>query len=174
VTFVRRILAAILAVGLIVTAATGCSTGMSSSTGASHSSGGGPAPQFTVPNLFGGPQVRLTAYRGRPVIVNFWASWCGPCRAEMPALERFAAAHPRVVVLGIASLDDNSASRDFAKSVGATYTMGTNQDGTLLARYGGLALPVTAVVGPTGRLVTTINGQLGTSDLAALARQLGV
>jgi cytochrome c biogenesis protein CcmG/thiol:disulfide interchange protein DsbE len=171
---VRHIFAVIVTIGLMAAVSAGCSSGMSSSTTPSRTSGGGPAPAFSVPSLNGGPDVRLAAYRGRPVIVNFWASWCGPCRAEMPALQRFAAAHPRIAVVGIASLDENGASRAFAKSVGATYTMGTNQDGTLLARFGGIALPVTAIIGPTGRLVTTINGQLGASDLATLARQLGV
>ena len=147
---------------------------MSSVTGrALTPSGNGPAPTFVVPNLNGGPPVRLAAYRGRPVIVNFWASWCGPCRAEMPALEQFSKAHPRVAVLGIASLDHDSASRAFATAVGATYPLGTNADGTLLARYGGLALPVTALVGTRGQLISTVYGQVSASDLAAIARQLG-
>ncbi len=148
---------------------------MSSSTKSSISpTGGKPAPQFTVPNLDGGPPVRLAAYRGRPVIVSFWASWCGPCRSEMPALEHFSSAHPGVTVLGIATLDQDSASKAFATSVGATYTMGTNSDGTLLARYGGLAMPTTAVVSAQGRLIATIYGPVTASDLAGIAHQLGV
>jgi len=136
--------------------------------------GGKPAPLFTVPNLYGGTAVSLAAYRGHPVVVNFWASWCGPCRSEMPALERFSAAHPGVTVLGIATLDQDGASRAFAKSVGATYTMGTNGDGTLLAKYGGLAMPTTAIVDARGRLVSTIYGPVTAGDLAGIARQLGV
>ena len=163
-----------MATGLAALVLAGCSSGMSSNTQATlKPSGGGPAPAFVVPNLNGGTPVSLASYRGRPVIVNFWASWCGPCRAEMPALEQFSKAHPRVAVLGIASLDQDSASRAFAASVGATYPLGTNADGTLLARYGGLALPVTALVGSRGQLISTIYGQVTASDLAAIARQLG-
>jgi len=172
---VRGIFAAPLAVGLACAVLVGCSAGMSSNTAATVApTGGKPAPLFRVPNLYGGTPVRLAAYRGRPVLVNFWASWCGPCRSEMPALERFASTYPRVVVLGIATLDQDGASRSFAKSVGATYPMGTDADGTLLARYGGLAMPTTAVVSPTGRLLGTIYGPVSAGDLAGIARQLGL
>lgn len=148
---------------------------MSASTqGSVRPSGGGPAPAFTVPNLYGGAPVSLAAYRGRPVVVSFWASWCTDCRSEMPALEAFSTAHPHVAVLGIATLDEDSASRSFAKSVGVTYPLGTNADGTVLAKYGGLALPVTAFVGPTGKLITTIYGQVTAKDLSSLAGTLGV
>ena len=148
---------------------------MSSNTQATvKPSGGAPAPAFVVPNLNGGAPISLAAYRGRPVIVSFWASWCNNCRQEMPALEQFSKTHPRVAVLGIATLDEDSASRAFATSVGATYPLGTNADGTLLARYGGIALPVTAFVGARGQLISTGNGQVTANDLAAIAPQLGI
>ncbi len=136
-------------------------------------SGGGPAPTFVVPNLHGGTPLSLAAYRGRPVIVSFWASWCNYCRQEMPALEQFSKSHRRVAVLGIATLDEDGASRAFATTVGATYPLGKDADGTLLARYGGIALPVTAFIGSRGQLISTVNGQVTASDLAAIAPRLG-
>lgn len=148
---------------------------MSASTqGSVRPSGGGPAPGFTVPNLGGGPPISLAAYRGRPVIVSFWASWCTDCRAEMPALQAFSTAHPTVAVIGVATLDEDGASRAFAKTVGVTYPLGSNSDGTVLAKYGGVALPVTALVGTRGQLITTIYGQVTAKELASLAGMLGV
>ena len=134
---------------------------------------GKPAPDFALETL-AGDSLRLDDLKGQVVLVNFWASWCGPCRSEMPALERFSAAHPAITVLGIATLDQNGASRAFARSVGATYAMGTNGDGTLLARYGGFALPTTAIVDAHGRLVATIYGPVTGGDLARIAHQLGI
>lgn len=171
----RRIFAVLVSIGLASVVLVGCASGMSANTPSTSSAAGRhAAPQFVVPNLYGGAPVRLAAYRGRPVLVSFWASWCGQCQAEMPALEKFAASHPGIAVIGIATLDQDGMSRQFAKSVGATYPMGTDTDGALLAKYRGVALPTTAVIDAQGRLVSTIFGGVSASDLAGIARQFGV
>lgn len=168
----RRILAVSAAIGTCCLALSGCAVSTSTSTTLRAASDRTPAPGFTVPNLRGGPPVRLDAYRGTPVVLNFWASWCGPCRSEMPALERFATAHRNVAVVGIATLDVNSQSLAFARSVGATYTMGVDSSGSLLAKYGAVSVPTTAIIDPAGRLVSTVYGPLTSADLNAIARQL--
>ncbi len=132
------------------------------------------APPFSVPNLAGGTPISLAALHGHPVLVSFWASWCNPCRTEMPTLEQFARTHPALDVIGLATLDQNGASRAFAQSVGVTYPLGVDADGSILARYGAAALPATAVIDTQGRLISTVYGPLTSADLTAIARQFGV
>ena len=73
-----------------------------------------PAPEFTVPALEGGDDLTLGQFAGTPVVLNFWASWCPPCRAEMPALKAFADDNPDVEVVGLAVSDEPENSRSFA------------------------------------------------------------
>jgi cytochrome c biogenesis protein CcmG/thiol:disulfide interchange protein DsbE len=171
----RRILAVLVSIGIAGPGLVACSSGMSTSQHTTTSPvGRRAAPQFVASRLAGGPPVRLAAYRGHPVLVNFWASWCGPCRSEMPALQTFAARHPGIEVIGIATLDVNSQSRAFAQSVGADYTMATDNSGSLLAKFGTVSVPTTVVIDPHGGVVSTVFGPVTAADLNGIARQLGV
>ena len=85
-----------------------------------------PAPDFTLPDLFDDSTLfTLSDYRGRPVILNFWASWCVPCRREMPALQATAAnyADDGLLLLGMNQtyLDDLAAARVFVEELGLTF-----------------------------------------------------
>jgi peroxiredoxin len=92
----------------------------------------------------------------------------------MPALQTFAARHPGIEVIGIATLDVNSQSRAFAQSVGADYTMATDNSGSLLAKFGTVSVPTTVVIDPHGGVVSTVFGPVTAADLNGIARQLGV
>ncbi len=119
--------------------------------------------------------LRLDAFRGHPIVLNFWASWCPPCRAETKVLE---AAYLRykargVVIIGIDGQTDTwGASRDFLHQQGVTYPVGRDVRGAAARAYRVGALPTTYFIGADGRVegpaVTGgFTGQDGAKDLAA-------
>jgi peroxiredoxin len=113
------------------------------------------APTFDAPGLDGG-RVRLADYRGRPVILTFFASWCAPCEQELPHLNDALAEHADegLAVLGV-NFDEALAqdSRDFRERLDATWPAGDDPDGVVAAAYGVRTLPVTFFIGPDGRIV---------------------
>ncbi len=127
------------------------------------------APAFTVPGLDGG--TRSLADRGsKPMLINFWASWCGPCVKEMPAIAEFARRNPQVSVVGLAVNDDVGASRKFAREHDIRFPLGIDRQAEVLSSYGGSGLPVTVLVGADGKVITTFIGGLTTDDLDDMAR----
>lgn len=119
-----------------------------------------PAPKVDLPRLSGGGKASLADYRGKVVVLNFWASWCGPCRAESPLLERW---HGRLkrgggTVLGVDVLDVSSDARAFVRKFGLTYPMLRDGAGDTLASFGVGAYPETFVIDRRGRIVATRRG----------------
>jgi cytochrome c biogenesis protein CcmG/thiol:disulfide interchange protein DsbE len=104
------LLAAVVAVGLLLFRAAG----------GSGNHVGDAAPQFVSTDL-NDRTVSLSSYRGRPVILNFWASWCVPCRTEFPVLHQLLIRHPQVAVLGVVFEDADQPARAFLQSEGATW-----------------------------------------------------
>ena len=131
---------------------------------------GTPAPALRLPGLDGG-QVDLAALRGRPVVVNFWATWCEPCVREFPLLRQAAAAHraDRLAVVGVLTSDRPAAARDFVRAYGATWPVGLDPAATAAGRWGAVGLPHTYFVRPDGTLASH---QLGELTQASLTRQL--
>lgn len=126
------------------------------------------APEFTLPGLTGGT-VALKQYRSRPVLINFWASYCAPCRKEMPTLQAFSRRQKDVAVLGVAVNDDPAASRRFAKEVGVTFPLAVDRNADVLANYGGAGLPTTVLVGKDGTVVASHPGEIDAKTLDQLA-----
>ena len=111
----------------------------------------------------------LVGQLGRPVIVNIWASWCAPCRTEMPLLQRAAETYgDRVVILGVASNDSPAAARKFLDDFGLTYPNVFDMSGRIRVELGLTAYPTTYVFGADGRLQTTVTGGISEQRLAAL------
>jgi len=119
------------------------------------------APDFSAPNLSGGGQTSLSDYRGKVVVLNFWASWCEPCREESPLLDRW---HARIskdgrgTVLGVDVLDVSDDARDFVREFGLDYPMLHDGEGEVLGRYGVVAYPETFVIDRRGRIVASRRG----------------
>ncbi len=125
------------------------------------------APTFAVADL-GDPDrtIELADYRGEPIILNFWASWCVPCRREMPALQ---ATHQElgdaVTFIGINHQDDRDAAMDLLAEVGVTYSSGFDPEGKVAAGYGLFGMPTTVFISPDGAIVAQHTGELSRSEL---------
>ena len=119
-----------------------------------------PAPVFTLP-LFEGGQFDLAANRGKPVLVNFWASWCIPCEEEAAALEAMSKAYKdRVVFIGVNVQDTDPLARAFLKRFSVTYPNGRDASGTIAVDYGMSGVPETYFVDRSGQLVRKWQGPL--------------
>jgi thiol-disulfide isomerase/thioredoxin len=129
---------------------------------------GDPAPDKELSTLDGTDTASLADYRGQWVLVNFWASWCEPCRSEAPALDDFHRAHPnRFTVLGI-NLDDNTDdATDFVEEYGLTYPQLRDGDGRERREaYGMTGFPESFLVDPDGRIALIRRGPVDETYLA--------
>jgi cytochrome c biogenesis protein CcmG, thiol:disulfide interchange protein DsbE len=131
---------------------------------------GTPTKALRLPGL-DGPEVDLAALRGRPVVVNFWATWCPPCVHEFPLLRAAAAAHKadRLAVVGVLTGDRPGPARDFVRAQRATWPVALDPEATTATAWGAVGLPHTWFVRPDGTLASH---QLGELTKASLDRQL--
>ena len=116
---------------------------------------GEPAKEFELA-LFDGRTLRLADLRGNVVVLNFWVSWCPPCRAEMPAFERIWQEYrdQGVIFVGVAGvLDTEEDARAFAEKVGVTYLLGRDATGQISKDYRALTLPTTFIIDRQGNEV---------------------
>lgn len=114
---------------------------------------GGATPPLELTALDGRPH-RLADYRGRVVLVNFWATWCAPCRAEMPSIERLRRSleNEPFMVLAVNVGEDAAAVRAFAERVPMSFPLLLDRDTKVSRAWGARALPMTFIVGPEGRI----------------------
>lgn len=126
------------------------------------------APTFETFDLEG-ERVRLVDYRGKVVMLNFWASWCIPCRKEFPLLKQVHGGD--VVVLGVVYQDSKRAAAAFMREQGATWPALIDPDGEIADAYGVAAkpgLPVTVAIDAKGSLVRRHIGELRRGDVEGL------
>lgn len=134
---------------------------------------GFPAPPVQLANL-AGETVTLEQYRGSVVVLNLWASWCGPCRAEMPALQALFVRYEKqgLVILGVNSTHQDSApaARAFAAEMGLTFPVLLDVEGDVSRRYLLRALPSTFVIDRQGVIRAVLVG--GPLSAATLQSQI--
>ena len=132
-----------------------------------------PAPEFTLPLLDGGELV-LAQHLGQPVVINFWASWCTPCRQEARVLERTWRSYREkgVMFVGVDIQDTESDAIIFLKEFDVSYPNGLDRDGKITVDYGVIGLPVTFFVNQDGIVERRWVGAMREAQLVAWVEEL--
>jgi peroxiredoxin len=114
---------------------------------------GQPAPQFTL-GARSGHDVSLAQYKGNVVMLNFWASWCGPCRQEMPLLENIYQKYNRLgfVLLGVNVEPDSNAANDWLKATPVSFPILYDKESKVSRLYDVEGMPSTVIIDRTGRV----------------------
>jgi thiol-disulfide isomerase/thioredoxin len=164
------VLAAAVAVGIVLASGgDGGSLGTTPSAAPPRASDLRPAPDLSGVDPVTGKDVSLADFRGKPVVVNVWASWCPGCIEEAADLRRFAAAHPEAVVLGIDFQDTQAGAKDFYRRWGWTHPSIWDVSGTLTAALGLQGLPTTYFLTADHRIAAQV---VGASDFAGFEQGL--
>lgn len=162
----RRLLTVVVAIAIVGTACS--SSSASESSGSTVPQNAGIAPAFSVPTNDGG-EFSLSdhvAKDGRPIFLNLWASWCFPCREEMPAIDASSQAFPDVAFIGISVQDNRSDAEEFVEEIGVTYPLGFDEDDVVDDAYKPLGLPASYLISGDGIIVEEIFGRVTEEDLA--------
>jgi peroxiredoxin len=132
-----------------------------------------PAPEFELPDLEGN-LVRLSDYRGKVVVLNFWATWCGPCVREMPMFQQFQDRYPQIVMLGVDEEESPETVQDFIQKMGLTYTILLDEKADLGRDLRVNFLPTTYLIDELGDIRFRHYGILSEDQLNYYLAELGV
>ncbi|WP_409254026.1 TlpA family protein disulfide reductase [Bacillus sp. SCS-153A] len=117
------------------------------------------APDFTLPTL-SGDSVSLDDFKGKKVLINFWAAWCTPCTQELPALEAFNKANDEIEVISI-NIDPEDHAEEFARETGITFPVLLDKDDKVNDDYQVISIPTTMLIDEKGYM---INKHIGALD----------
>jgi thiol-disulfide isomerase/thioredoxin len=127
---------------------------------------GAPAPDVQMES-FSGEQVTLSEFEGTPVVLNFWATWCPFCVAEMPDFETVnQTADGQVQFIGVNLQDDAGAANDLVGETGVTYLLTRDPQGVVYNAFGGIAMPTTVFIGADGIVDEIVTGALSEAQLS--------
>ena len=167
-----KILGALLLAGLLIflvaTQLVGRPAAINVTVQVGHATAGKPAPDFTTQTL-DGSRVRLSQYRGKPVLLNFWATWCAPCQDEMPLIQRASDIYKSqgLVVLAVDYQQTNTTSMQaFLRKVGAQFPAVFDPAGQIAGAYGvNVGLPVSVFIDRSGAVSFIQLGQMSDAVL---------
>jgi cytochrome c biogenesis protein CcmG, thiol:disulfide interchange protein DsbE len=162
---VRRLLYLAVAVGAIGLIALEVAT-------AGSSSGAKQAPALPK-QVLQGPPVTLAKLQGKPVLIDFWASWCEPCREEAPEIARLQHSPAGAAIVGIDYTDQEENARSFIHKYGWTFPVLSDPDGIYGARFGFSGLPTAVVLHPDGGVSATLRGPQSLTDFRRALREAG-
>ncbi|TJX13075.1 TlpA family protein disulfide reductase [Tissierella creatinini] len=120
---------------------------------------GQPAPDFTLKNL-AGEEVSLSDYKGKIVLVNFWATWCKYCDMEMPDLQKFDDENEDLVVLAVDVMEDKETVEDYISEGGYTFDVVLDEDGKISQTYMVRGFPTSYFVDAEGILLVEVPGMM--------------
>jgi peroxiredoxin len=137
---------------------------------------GNPAPDFTLSTLEG-ESVKLSDYKGKKVILNFWATWCPPCKAEMPHMQSFYEHNKdngiEIVAVNLTNLDNGKdAVENFAKDNQLTFSIPLDEKGTIGMQYQAFTIPTSYIIDSTGVITKKIVGPMDESMMANLMKDI--
>lgn len=121
----------------------------------------------------GKPKVNLADYKGKPVVVNFFGSWCSPCLRELPDIQAVSEQYEgRVAFIGITYNDTRPGARSVLKRFGVTYPAGFDPQGTVAYDYALVRMPTTVFISPDGKLLERVNQELTEPQLKRMIDRL--
>jgi peroxiredoxin len=134
---------------------------------------GDPAPDFSLPKIRGGSE-SLTALRGKPVYLNFFASWCAPCNDEAPSVAQlYKKYHPKgLVTIGVDELENKDKAAGFAHKFGLPYDIVVDSDGKMGQNYGALGLPVHVFIDRHGKVSTYRLGEMNPKEIEDAVKKI--
>jgi len=118
-----------------------------------------------------GKQYSISEFRDKKVVLNFFATWCPPCKAEIPDFQRFHENNKDVVLVGIDVQEDAPTVKEFIQAMGVTYTILLDSDGRIASNFGIQGIPTTFLIDENGKLVNKNVGMMNYSQLESFVKQ---